>query len=286
MGLSRRTPMGVPQPKRSHRHQRLIAALGCLLSVAVRTGAFAAPTDSERATRDACEQAGIAAEQANGLPAGLLLAIGRVESGRWDAERGRVMAWPWAINAAGRGQWFDSKDAAAQTVKALLDGGTKSIDVGCFQINLMYHPQAFATLEQGFDPESNARYAARFLLSLYARTGTWDAAVEAYHSADPVLGFAYRQQVFASWGPVTAGSIAPLRAGPVMAAAPRAKPLPIPMIIAGVAIWTPMPAGTAPKIVAMPGTPATVVPPDTAVAEMAASLPALPVVTYRVMPRK
>src|SRR3954462_10268753 len=90
------------------------------------TGAQAASFD---AAPNVCERAGIAAEQAAGLPSGLLLAIGRVESGRWDAVRGRVTAWPWAINAAGKGQWFETKDVAAQTVKALLGSGTRSIDV-------------------------------------------------------------------------------------------------------------------------------------------------------------
>ena len=146
-----------------------------------------------------CEQAGIAAEQTSGLPSGLLLAIGRVESGRWDSARNRVTAWPWAINAAGKGQWFDTKDGATETVRVLLGGGTRSIDVGCFQISLLYHPAAFTSLEQAFDPDANARYAARFLLSLFSQTGTWEAAVAAYHSADPALGFPYRQQVFAAW---------------------------------------------------------------------------------------
>jgi hypothetical protein len=224
---------------------------------------------------NSCEQAGVAAEQGGGLPSGLLLAIGRVESGRWDSAAGRVIAWPWTINAAGKGQWFETKDAAAQTVRTLLDGGTRSIDVGCFQVNLMWHPTAFASLEQAFDPDANARYAARFLLSLFSQTGSWEAAVEAYHSADPALGFAYRQQVFATW------SAAP----PILAAARQPMPMPavassqrqIPEVFAGVQVWTPMPRGTAAEVVAMPGSPA----PDPS--HMASAAP-LPVVSYRAMP--
>src|SRR4029077_17539047 len=107
-----------------------------------------------------CERAGVAVEQASGLPPGLLLAIGRIESGRWDSGRGRVTAWPWTINAAGKGQWFGTKDKAIETVRDLSEAGTRSIDVGCFQISLLYHPAAFASLEQAFDPDANARYAA------------------------------------------------------------------------------------------------------------------------------
>ena len=47
------------------------------------------------------------------IAARLLLAIGRVESGRWDSMRNRVTAWPWTINAAGKGLWFATKDDAA-----------------------------------------------------------------------------------------------------------------------------------------------------------------------------
>lgn len=230
---------------------------------------------------NACEQAGIAAEQENGLPAGLLLAIGRVESGRWDASRGRVTPFPWTINAAGKGQWFQSKDIAAQTVKAQLDGGTRSIDVGCFQISLLWHPTAFNSLEQAFDPDANARYAARFLLSLFSRTGSWEAAVETYHSADPALGFAYRQQVFSTWteaSPVNTAAAVPVLKAAMPTLAAVSRPVALPVVIAGVQIWTPMPAGSGARVVVMPSAPQ----PDSR--QMQAQ--ALPVVLYRVMPRR
>jgi hypothetical protein len=203
-----------------------------------------------------------------------LLALGRIESGRWDPSRGRVTAWPWTINAAGKGSWFETKTAAARAAGALLEGGTKSIDVGCFQINLLWHPGAFASLDQAFDPDANARYAAGFLLSLYSRAGSWESAVEAYHSADPALAFAYRQQVFSSWlaaAPVTL----PARATtPMLAVMSRAKPIPIPAVFAGVAVWTPMPAGQSSGVVATPASQSAAAP----------SMPSLPVVSYRVMP--
>jgi hypothetical protein len=254
------------------------------------TAAFAGPSDGSvnDDTLSVCERAGVAAEQAYGLPAGLLLAIGRVESGRWDPARGRVTAWPWTINAAGKGQFFDTPDAAAQTVRALLDGGVRSIDIGCFQISLLWHPLAFSSLEQGFDPDANARYAARFLLSLFGRTGSWEAAVEAYHSADPALGFAYREQVFATWSgspSITALASVPMRSV-TLAAVTRPPPVAMPLVIAGVRIWTPMPVGDAARVVAMPPAP------DAARVTVTRSEAApfqigpLPVVTYRVMPRR
>ncbi len=278
------------------RRRTLIVAACCLLGGGpVGFGAFgpraaaATPAAVEPSPPSdqpyACERAGLAAEQAAGLPSGLLLAIGRVESGRWDNASGHVIAWPWTINAAGRGQWFPNKEAATGTVRALLGGGTRSIDVGCFQINLMWHPTAFASLEQAFDPDANAAYAARFLLGLFSQTGSWEGAVEAYHSADPALGFAYRQQVFAAWTgapaiPAAVRSPPPGPAEPIIALASRPEPVALPQVIAGVRIWTPMPRGTGAEVVAMPGTPVSAA----AAVASAAAPAALPAVTYRAMP--
>ena len=50
------------------------------------------------------------------------------------------------------------------------------------QVNQRWHPDAFATLDQGFDPAANVDYAARFLLDLHQRTGDWMTAAGSYHS--------------------------------------------------------------------------------------------------------
>lgn len=146
-----------------------------------------------------CHDAARAAEQNYALPPGLLDAIGRVESGQYDPLSGKVSAWPWTVNAAGEGQHFATRDDAAAFVRERQAAGTTSIDVGCFQISLLYHPDAFATLEQGFDPVANADYAAQFLVRLHERAGGWETAVALYHSATPMLGDAYRDQVLAWW---------------------------------------------------------------------------------------
>ena len=62
----------------------------------------------------------------------------------------------------GRGHFYDSKAEAVAAVRAMQARGIQSIDVGCGQINLMHHPDAFANLELAFDPQANATYAARF----------------------------------------------------------------------------------------------------------------------------
>ena len=145
-----------------------------------------------------CEVAGQQAEQANGLPGDLLVAIGRIESGRRSAD-GRVAPWPWSVNAAGRGYYLNSLAEAVSLVRSLQGQGIRSIDVGCFQVNLMFHPTAFASVEEGFDPAANARAAAAFLIALRGIAQGWEDAVGRYHSADPAFGLPYMRQVLASW---------------------------------------------------------------------------------------
>ena len=100
------------------------------------------------------------------LPLRLLGAIAEVESGRPDSA-GKVRPWPWTINVEGRGEFFASKQQAIDAVRAVQAQGVRSIDVGCMQVNLMHHPNAFASLDAAFDPTANALYAARFLNTLY-----------------------------------------------------------------------------------------------------------------------
>jgi hypothetical protein len=144
-----------------------------------------------------CRPALVAAEARYGIPTGLLQAIGVVESGRRDEATGTRQPWPWTINAEGEPHFFDTKDQAVAWVRQAQTRGMRSIDTGCAQVNLMHHPDAFASLEQAFDPTANADYAARFLRQLRDTTagGNWMTAVGYYHSQTPELAEAYRQQV-------------------------------------------------------------------------------------------
>jgi hypothetical protein len=130
------------------------------------------------------------------LPSTLLPAIARVESGRLDPATGKVRPWPWTINVDGTGYFYDTKDDVIAAVKALQAKGKRSIDVGCMQVNLLHHPKAFAGLDEAFDPAANARYAVRFLVSLYAQTRNWPLATAYYHSSTPDLGEEYQRLVF------------------------------------------------------------------------------------------
>ncbi|GAC1346000.1 MAG: hypothetical protein NVSMB18_26990 [Acetobacteraceae bacterium] len=145
-----------------------------------------------------CRAAIAAAEKSSGVPDRLMQAIGIIESGRAD-ERGATTAWPWTINVEGVGHVFDTKAEAIAAVNEHRARGARSIDVGCMQVNLLHHGEAFASLEEAFDPAANARYAAQFLLRLLAQTGSWPRAVAGYHSLTPDIGGEYSRKVLAVW---------------------------------------------------------------------------------------
>ena len=163
-----------------------------MLLVLCAVPAVAAPV------HETCEPAIAAAERRAATAPGLLRAIGTVESGRAD-RTGTRRPWPWTVTADGVGSYYPSKDEAVAAVRALQERGVTSIDVGCMQVNLQWHPAAFRSLEDAFDPAANAAYAARFLQSLYAKLQSWPEAAAAYHSMTPALGAEYAKLVNAVW---------------------------------------------------------------------------------------
>ena len=169
---------------------------------------------------DACARAIAIADQNSGLPPGLLGAIARVETGR-RTPTGGIQPWPWSFNAAGEGRYMASRAEAVAEVQARQAAGTRSIDIGCMQINLLHHPDAFPSVDAGFDPETNVRYAVRYLKSLFARTGDWAAATGQYHSSTPERATIYHLRVTAAltgqgFSPGPAPGVIPLP-GPAMA---------------------------------------------------------------------
>jgi hypothetical protein len=145
-----------------------------------------------------CRRAITAAERAHGIPSHLLAAIARVESGRRDQASGTFNPWPWTINTDGQGSFYDTKAQAVAAAGSMRSHAVTSIDVGCMQISLTYHPDAFPDMSQAFDPASNADYGARFLVQLFEKTNSWQKAVELYHSATPEIGQEYGRRVYAA----------------------------------------------------------------------------------------
>ncbi len=170
-----------------------------------------------------CQAAISFAEQTQALPSGMLHSIGIVESGRPDAVTGRSEPWPWTIDANGAGHVYATEQDAIAAARAFEAAGVTSLDVGCLQVNLQQHPDAFATLDHAFAPAENALYAARFVRQLKTQLGSWNAAIAGYHSQTPALGLPYEQRVLAVWQSNGGPQIA-LGAAPAMPL-PEAKPV-------------------------------------------------------------
>lgn len=155
------------------------------------------------------------AERKYGIPQRLLAAIAATETGQYHKGLGVKIPWPWVINVEGKPFFFDNKREAVAAVEKFQRQGKTSIDVGCMQINLKHHPQAFTNLNQAFEPRYNVDYAARFLRGHYDDTRTWKTAVGRYHSRTPGFAARYIGLVYNNWyGLAAKGSTAHAAAAP------------------------------------------------------------------------
>ncbi|MEO1089111.1 MAG: hypothetical protein AAFX81_00640 [Pseudomonadota bacterium] len=173
----------------------LLVATHVCGATAVRAEAAAEPA------AELCLQA-IAAEEPRHawLPEGLMRAMALVESGHVEPGGARAVPWPWTINSPAGSFYLSSRAEAVAKVEELQAQGVSNIDVGCMQVSLLYHPRAFESLDQAFDPATNVAYAAGFLSALKAEGASVFGAVGRYHSRTPVLGVMYARKVFARWG--------------------------------------------------------------------------------------
>lgn len=133
-----------------------------------------------------------------GVPPQILVSLTLTETGR--TSNGDLRPWPWAINHAGTGHWFDTKDQAITFAQDLVQRGQRNFDMGCFQVNYRWHGDQFPSLEAAFSPDLNARYAAGYLHSLYQDAGNWVLAAAYYHSRTPE----YRERYLARFETILA----------------------------------------------------------------------------------
>ncbi|OHC79633.1 MAG: hypothetical protein A3G18_12235 [Rhodospirillales bacterium RIFCSPLOWO2_12_FULL_58_28] len=173
---------------------------GLLTGIIMAAGAASAsvPQPIDKNGKLCAEQTAKAERRAN-IPRHLLTAVSLAESGVWDAAGKANVAWPWTVTSGTDNWYFATKDDAVTQVLELWEKGVKNIDVGCMQINLHYHSEAFKDLEQAFDPYSNVAYASNFLQTLYSSTRSWTEAVANYHSATPERNRPYKMKVIKLW---------------------------------------------------------------------------------------
>jgi hypothetical protein len=171
-----------------------------LFLVAALLTALAAGPALATATASLCGEAIRDAERrAQWLPEGLLYAIALTESAHRPQGHGSTVPWPWTINSPKGSFYLGSRGEAVAKVEELKALGVSNIDVGCMQINLHYHPDAFPSLDDAFHPPSNVAYAVRYLTELEGRNRTLFDTVGRYHSGTPWRKHAYARKVFARW---------------------------------------------------------------------------------------
>ena len=134
------------------------------------------------------------------IPSAVLYAIAITESGKQVASKGGYRPWPWTLNVAGRGYFFDSRLAAWQALTGWLTDGKRSVDIGLMQVNWRYHEERLGTPWQALDPYHNLRVGAEILQECYTTRQDWWASVGCYHAPkNPQRADQYRQRVLSRW---------------------------------------------------------------------------------------
>jgi len=132
------------------------------------------------------------------IPDKLLTSISLVESG--IKKNNNFVSWPWTLNVSGKPMFFDNKDDVLNFLKK--NYKNKNIDVGCMQISMKYHMDEFDSLENMLDPDSNVKYAAKFLKKLFFKYKRWNEAISRYHSSVPSRKEKYLNRVKNYWADV------------------------------------------------------------------------------------
>ena len=145
-----------------------------------------------------CEDLANQVEREENLPSHLLSSISRVEAGR-KLSNGEVRGWPWSINHAGKGLYFETKEGALKYLKNAVANGSRNIDVGCMQLNYRWHKGGFTSLEDMFDPVKNINYAAEFVKELFERHKNWEDTIKHYHSNKEKFNIPYHKKVAKVW---------------------------------------------------------------------------------------
>jgi soluble lytic murein transglycosylase-like protein len=140
-----------------------------------------------------CEQQMKRASAQNGIPLNILYSVGLTETGH------RGVLGPYDMNVDGRAVHSRDLNEALARLESERAKGAKFIDVGCMQINVYWHGGQFRSIRDMFDPPRNVGYAARLLMDLKAREGSWTLAVARYN-AGPNNNVAQKRYVCAVIG--------------------------------------------------------------------------------------
>lgn len=162
------------------------------------------PVAVPAAKPDGCLDSILVAEAELGIPRGLLLGISLVESGSSGFPA------PFALNVGGKAIYAKSEAEAARYLRDPQGRLRSGVMAGCMQLSLSHHKNSFRPVEKIVDPQSNVRFAARYLVRLRAETGSWAGAVARYNGGTKGKGRIYQCKVhskLAALGAESAGLI-------------------------------------------------------------------------------
>lgn len=136
-------------------------------------------------------------EKKHNLPVNSLYSISLHETAKKHSRHNILVVWPWTVmnNKEKKGYHFKTQNEAIGYAKMQFVSGNKNLDVGCMQINLKYHPDAFVSLDQAFSPKSNIAYGAYFLNKNREKLGSIEKAIGRYHSATEHLAVKYCRNI-------------------------------------------------------------------------------------------
>ena len=136
----------------------------------------------------------------SGIPYTVLYAVALTESAKKIRTPAVYRPWPWTLNIAGRGYFFDTRLSAWQALMAWLGKGRRSVDIGLMQVNWRYHKKRLGTPWQALDPYHNLRVGAGILKDCYTTRQDWWTSVGCYHApSNPQRAHQYRRRVVSRW---------------------------------------------------------------------------------------
>jgi len=177
---------------------RVIRATTALLLLALNSSPA---SQAEAAVPPAYQQVAALYE----IPGALFYAVALAESGKRIESLEARRPWPWTLNIAGNGAYYETRWAAWQALDAALKTGETRIDIGLMQVNWRYHQRRLKTPWLALEPGHNLKVGAAILKGCYRERRDWWASVGCYHAPnDADRARQYRERVARAWRNVTA----------------------------------------------------------------------------------
>ena len=137
---------------------------------------------------------------AYGIPVQLFYALALAESGKSIASMNRRRPWPWTLNIAGEGVYFNTRWEAWRALDESLRAGQDSVDIGLMQVNWHFHQHRLGNSWLALEPYYNLAVGAEILKDCYQHRRDWWASVGCYHApSNNVRAKQYGKRVAAHW---------------------------------------------------------------------------------------